>query len=141
MPTLSEPRLFAEGAYTGHETVLVAEDETVLRELARIVLKRCGYRVFEAYSGTMALSLWKQHAPEIDLLVTDLLMPEGMTGLELADKLHAQKPALKVLYTSGSSLDELDKDWVRQAATHFLQKPYTPRQLAAAVRHCLDAEV
>ena len=140
MPAVSEPESLAAGAYAGRETVLVAEDENFLRELARIALKRCGYHVLEAASGTVALSLWKQHAAEIDLLVTDLLMPEGMTGLELAGKLHVQKPALKVLYTSGSSLDELDRDWVRQA-THFLKKPYTPRQLAEAVRTCLDSAV
>jgi len=141
MPALSETKFLAAGPFAGHETVLVAEDDAVLRQLTRIVLKRCGYHVFEAASATIALSLWKQHAAQIDLLVTDLLMPEGMTGLELAGKLHAQKPALKVLYTSGSSLDELDKEWVRQAATHFLQKPYTPPRLAEAVRKCLDGAV
>jgi CheY-like chemotaxis protein len=65
-------------------------------------------------------------------------MPEGMTGLQLAGKLHAQKPALKVLYISGSRLDELEQEIAPQAVTHFLQKPYTPRQLAEAVRTCLD---
>jgi CheY-like chemotaxis protein len=117
----------------------VAEDEAVLRELARIILKRCGYHVLSASSAAKALSVWEQHAGEIDLLVTDLLMPEGMSGPKLAERLQAQKPVLKVLYTSGSSLDELDSHWVRQTATHFLQKPYTPSQLAEAVRHCLDS--
>ena len=141
MPALSESKCPIGGTYPGDETVLVAEDETVLRELTRIVLKRCGYQVFEAASGTMALSLWTQHSTEIDLLITDLLMPEGITGLELAGRLHAQKPALKVLYTSGSSFDELDKEWVRRADTHFLHKPFTPRELAEAVRACLDSKV
>jgi two-component system, cell cycle sensor histidine kinase and response regulator CckA len=140
MPAQPQSKFLAATLYPGRETVLLAEDETVLRELARIVLKRCGYHVFEARSGTIALSLWKEHFTEIDLLVTDLLMPEGITGLELAGKLHAQKPALKVLYTSGSTFDELDKAWIREAATHFLHKPYTPRQLAAAVRSCLDSK-
>lgn len=110
----------------------------MLRELARIVLKRCGYHVLDASSAALALSVWTQHAAEIDLLMTDLLMPEGMTGLELAGRLQVQKPALKVLYTSGSSLEELGMAWVPRAANHFLQKPYSPRQLAEAVRHCLD---
>ena len=91
----------------GHETILVAEDDPALRRLALQVLRRCGYRVFEARTGQEALSLWELHAGEIDLLLTDMVMPEGINGRELAERLRRDKDHLPVIYTSGYSMDAI----------------------------------
>jgi len=123
----------------GNEAVLLVEDEPELRALARQILERYGYRIFEAGTGAEALKLWPQHAREIDLLLTDIMMPEGITGWELAGKLRAERPDLKVICASGYSLDLLSKQFEAPAAFRFLQKPFKPQMLAMAVRECLDA--
>jgi PAS domain S-box-containing protein len=122
----------------GKETVLIVEDEAPLRTLVRSVLERYGYRVIEAVSGVSALSLWEQHKDKIQLVLTDMVMPHGISGRELATKLLAQKPELKVIYSSGYSLAVVGTDMVLQEGLNFLQKPYHPRKLAQAVRDCLD---
>ncbi len=122
----------------GKETVLVVEDEAPLRTLVRSVLERYGYRVIEAVSGVAALPIWEQHKEKIQLLLTDMVMPHGISGRELADKLIAAKPELKVIYSSGYSLAVVGTDMILQEGLNFLQKPYHPRKLAQAVRDCLD---
>jgi PAS domain S-box-containing protein len=122
----------------GQETILVVEDEPPLRTLVRSVLQRYGYRVLEAVSGMAALAVWELHKNEIQLLLTDMVMPHGLGGRELAQKLLADKPALKVIYSSGYSLAVVGTDMVLQEGLNFLQKPYHPRKLAQAVRDCLD---
>ena len=122
----------------GHETVLVVEDEPTLRALVCLVLRKHGYQVHEAGSGPAALPVWAQHHRTIDLLLTDMVMPEGMTGRELAEKLKREKPALKVLYTSGYSPDLLGRDFPLVHGLNFLQKPFPPALLALSVRQCLD---
>ena len=122
----------------GTETILVVEDEAPLRTLVRSVLERYGYKVIEAVSGGAALSLWEQHKDKIQLLLTDMVMPHGMSGRELAEKLLAERPTLKVIYSSGYSLAVVGTDMVLQEGINFLQKPYHPRKLAQAVRDCLD---
>jgi PAS domain S-box-containing protein len=121
----------------GHETILVVEDEPVLRELARMILKDYEYQVLEAATGQEALQVWHKHKGQIDLLLTDMVMPEGMTGRELADKLRREKPALKVIYTSGYSSDVMGHENATRDIK-FLQKPYPPPELAQLVRECLD---
>jgi len=123
----------------GNEVVLLVEDEPELRALARQILERYGYRIFEAGTGAEALKLWPQHAREIDLLLTDIMMPEGITGWELAGKLRAERPDLKVICASGYSIDLLSKQFEAPGVFRFLQKPFKPRMLALAVRECLDA--
>jgi PAS domain S-box-containing protein len=122
----------------GRETILLVEDDEVVRALARTVLERLGYRVLEADSGDAALRLWQQQAHAVDLLLTDLIMPGGMTGHELATKLQAERPALNVIYTSGYSPDFARFGFPLEAGLTYLQKPYRPRELARAVRECLD---
>jgi len=122
----------------GPETVLVVEDEPVLRNLAQVILKECGYRVLEARSGVEALEVWRRHPGAIDLLLTDVVMPEGMSGMDLAQKLLPAQPSLKIIFASGYSMDELDTDFIRQGHALFLQKPYNHVTLAKAVRECLD---
>jgi len=123
----------------GQETILVVEDEPPLRTLVRSVLERYGYRVLEAVSGMAALAVWELHKGDIQLVLTDMVMPHGLGGRELAQKLLADKPALKVIYSSGYSLAVVGTDMVLQEGLNFLQKPYHPRKLAQAVRDCLDA--
>jgi PAS domain S-box-containing protein len=122
----------------GDETILVVEDEPPLRILVRSVLERYGYRVLEAASGLAALITWEQHKGEIQLLLTDMVMPHGVSGRELAEKLLEDNRDLKVIYSSGYSLAVVGKDMVLQEGLNFLQKPYHPRKLAQAVRDCLD---
>jgi len=119
----------------GNETILIVEDEPIVREMAQLILEEYGYRVLEAGNGVEALAVWEQHQDAIDLLLTDVVMPEGMTGKELADKLSARQPKLKVLITSGYTAEEQIT-----GGTRFLQKPYNRQTLAQAVRDCLDAE-
>jgi signal transduction histidine kinase/ActR/RegA family two-component response regulator/HAMP domain-containing protein len=122
----------------GEETILVVEDEPVLRDMANIILRDCGYNVLEAATGTEALRVWEQHQGEIHLLLTDMVMPEGMSGMELAQRLLAARPDLKIIFASGYSMDDLDTDFIRDGHAAFLQKPYTHVTLSKAVRDCLD---
>ncbi|HWI57473.1 MAG TPA: ATP-binding protein [Bacillota bacterium] len=122
----------------GQETILVVEDEPVLRELAHTILADCGYHILEAGSGREALEIWERHHSRIDLVLTDMVMPEGISGMDLAQKLHLTKPRLKIIFASGYSMDDLDTDFVRNGHAAFLQKPYTHLSLPKAVRDCLD---
>jgi CheY-like chemotaxis protein len=122
----------------GQETILIVEDEPVLREMAQTILQDCGYTTLEASSGREALNLWERHRNSIDLVLTDVVMPEGVSGMDLANKLIASKPGLKIIFASGYSMDNIDTDFVRQGHAAFLQKPYTHVTLTKAVRDCLD---
>ena len=123
----------------GHETVLVAEDEDALREMVVHVLKIQGYSVLEASSGPNALEVWAQASRPVDLLVTDMVMPGGITGGELAAQLQARSPQLKVIYSSGYSPGMAGKDVSLLEGRNFLPKPYSINKLAQFVRECLDA--
>jgi len=122
----------------GNETILLVEDEAAVRELGVAVLHRYGYRVLEAGSGKEALNVWKRHAQRIDLLLTDLVMPDDMTGAELARELQGQKPSLKVIYSSGYGEDWAGEPFSLQKSARFVPKPYQPHALAKAVRESLD---
>ena len=122
----------------GRETILVVEDEPVLRDLAHVILEECGYQILEAGSGREALDVWEQHKDNIDLVLTDMVMPEGVSGMDLAQQLLVTRPDLKVIFASGYSMDDLDTAFIRNGQAVFLQKPYTHVTLAKAVRDCLD---
>ncbi len=122
----------------GNETILVVEDEVAVRELVCNVLLGKGYSILEAETGVKALEVWQQNKKKIDLLLTDLVMPDHLNGRELAEKLRAERPKLKVIFTSGYSADVVGKDFVLQRGSHYLQKPYDPEKLALTVRGCLD---
>ena len=122
----------------GTETILVVEDESPVRWILKDVLTKYGYRILEAASGVEALALWHQHHKEIALLLTDMVMPVGLTGQELAEKFSAQKPGLKVIYISGYSLQAAGKDFAILDGPNFLQKPFDGARLAATVRACLS---
>jgi DNA-binding NtrC family response regulator len=84
------------------------------------------------------LESWRDHQSKIKLLLTDLVMPGGVSGRELAQQLCQQQPALRVIYSSGYSADTMGKEWRLREGINFLQKPYPPRRLAQCVRECLD---
>ena len=110
----------------GSETVLVVEDEIALRELVCSVLSGHGYKILQAETGVKALDVWAENKKQIDLLLTDLVMPDRLNGRELAEKLRAAKPKLKVIFTSGYSADVVGKDFVSQHGLHYLQKTLRP---------------
>ena len=127
------------GLCSGRETVLVAEDEDALREMVAEVLRIQGYTVLEASSGQDALEVWKRATRPVDLLVTDMVMPGGIMGGELAERLMSQSPSLRVIYTSGYSPGMAGQDLSLLERRNFLPKPYSIGKLAQFVRECLDA--
>jgi signal transduction histidine kinase/CheY-like chemotaxis protein/HAMP domain-containing protein len=128
----------AVAAVRGSETVLVVEDEVVLREMARDFLKDCGYRILEAGSGREALQVWAIHRTHVDLLLTDMKMPEGISGMELAERMIAEQPSLRVIFTSGYSDDIVSPENLERNHARFLPKPYSYADLTKLVRESLD---
>jgi CheY-like chemotaxis protein len=118
-------------------TVLLVEDEQSLRSLVRMVLEHSGCRVIEASSGTIALEKWSQKRGQIDLLLTDLMLHDGINGRELADKLLADNANLKVIFTTGYSYDEACNGMPLPEGFHFLQKPYAPTTLKQTLKLAL----
>ncbi|MCC6222773.1 MAG: PAS domain S-box protein [Thermoleophilia bacterium] len=121
----------------GDETVLLVEDEDVVRILAARALRARGYVVLEARDGPGALVLADTHEGPVDLLLTDVVMP-GMTGRELADAVIATRPALRVLYMSGYADDDVLGRGVPGSNVAFIAKPFTTAELATRVRELLD---
>ena len=120
------------------EVILLVEDADMLRKLTRTVLERSGYFVLEAKDGREGLSVCESRQGTIDLLVSDVMMPE-MGGRELAERARMTRPDLKVLFTSGYTQDVILKEGIKKGAA-FLQKPYLPTELAHRVREALDAK-
>jgi two-component system, cell cycle sensor histidine kinase and response regulator CckA len=120
----------------GGETVLVVDDEAAVRELVCDVLKRYEYQVLSAESGVAALKAWREQSERIDLLLTDIMMPGGIDGWELADRLRADKPDLRVICLSGYNPDILRAD----CADAFVTKPFQAQHLIDAVRRALTLE-
>jgi two-component system cell cycle sensor histidine kinase/response regulator CckA len=125
---------------TGTETILLVEDEPQLRELTRSVLQARGYEVVEAKNSAEAEQLAEKYGAKIHLLLTDVIMP-GISGRELAKRLSAQRPALRVLYMSGYTYNVIAQGGTLERGVAFLQKPFTPRVLVEKVREVLDAGV
>ena len=128
-------------AHGGKETIFLVEDEAPVRTLTRKLLQRQGYRVVVADSGNAALKLWEQHRDTIDLLLTDMVMPEGVSGRELAEQLLREKPGLKVIYTSGYTDDMLGENSPLRDNPNFLEKPFELQKLLQRIRACLDETV
>jgi PAS domain S-box-containing protein len=122
----------------GTETILVVEDEAPLLKLMQHILESHGYKVLGSANGRQALDLWGQHQKKIDLLLTDLILPDGMAGTELARILQIAKPALKVLFTSGYNAERLAKEFPAGATVNLVQKPFHARRLAEMVFDTLN---
>ena len=121
----------------GTETVLIVEDEIPLLKLIQHILESHGYKVLGCSTGNAALEVWAEHRKKIDLLLTDMVLPDGMAGPELAEILQASKPGLKVIYTSGYGTEKLAKDFILEPGLNFIQKPFHARKLAETVFDCL----
>jgi PAS domain S-box-containing protein len=122
----------------GGETILLVEDEPALRLLAGQALKNYGYRVIEAPTGAVALELWNKQPKAINLLLTDMVMPGGVSGPQLASRLKAKQPDLKVIFVSGYPGEIAGQGVALKEGANFLQKPFDPTHLAQIVRHSLD---
>jgi PAS domain S-box-containing protein len=126
-------------ASRGTETILVVEDDASVRAVTRVTLKRHGYQVLEASHGVEALRVWEQHGGQINLLLTDIVMPEGINGRELAARLQQYKPDLRVVFTSGYSADIAGRELKLQAGQNFIQKPSLPQEILDIIRRSLDS--
>jgi len=143
IPTPVRPRAVVEAGANirgGSETILLVEDEHAVRLTTRRVLESRGYTIKEATNGREALEQWHHYSREIALLVTDIIMPGGMTGHDLAERLWGKKQGLKVIFMSGYSADVVGKnpEFLRRSRSQFLQKPCAARTLLETVRRCLD---
>ncbi len=143
LPRVQEPVSSGKSFYglrtmpRGSETVLLVEDEDAVRALAGHVLRSCGYAVLEAADGRQAVQVAEKHRGPIDLLVSDVVMPH-LGGRQLAERLVAGRPGLKVLFLSGYTDDAVVRHGVLGADYAFLQKPFTTAGLAQKVREVLD---
>ncbi len=120
-------------------TILLVEDEETIRWPVAQLLQAGGYRVLEAASGGEAAAIWRQHHPNIDLLLTDLVMDDDMTGAKLAEQLRLDKPTLKVIFTSGYSPEMVSQVFELPGKIYFLQKPCAAQKLLETVHHLLTA--
>ena len=123
-----------ENATGGKGRILLVEDNPDVRQFVRQVLEISGYQVSEAGNGIEALKIWKTNAPQFDLLLTDMVMPGGLNGGQLAERLRADRPKLKVVFMSGYNPDIVGKI---QPQSCFIQKPYSIDVLMQTVRECL----
>jgi CheY-like chemotaxis protein len=122
----------------GNETILLVEDEGSVREVSKRMLERHGYKVIEAVNGTEALRIWGEHGENIQLVFTDLVMPGGIGGRELAEQLRFIQPNLKIVFTSGYSAELAGGAISLQEGVNFVQKPSSLNEVLDTIRKCLD---
>src|SRR6185503_7961329 len=127
-----------DGADEGTETVLLVEDEEMVRSLSERTLRGRGYTVLSAPHGPAALELLGRHTGPIQLLLTDVVMPQ-MSGKDLADRVSQLHPGIRVLYMSGYTEDTIGHHGMLENGVSLLQKPFTPTSMARKVREVLDA--
>jgi len=132
-----EPAQAPARAARGTETVLVVEDETPVRSVARQVLERHGYTVLEAPSAEAALDVATRYSGTIHLLLTDVVMP-GLNGRELASRLADLRPDARVIFMSGYTDEAVTRHGVLEPGAAYVQKPFTPDAIARRVREVLD---
>ena len=127
----------SEGFGRGAGVILLVEDDASVRNLASRLLTLYGFRVIVAENGRDAIPIWERYSEEIDLLLTDVVMPHGVSGRDLANRCQADNKRLRVIYTSGYNVElSTGNGWLRDGI-HFVQKPYNPEQLLSAVRAAL----
>ncbi len=138
-PTDAPPPVSETGGFPrGTETILLVEDDPAVQMVAHAVLERLGYDLVVADTGKEALVLWQEHREKIKLVLTDLVMPDGVSGHELARLLKLDRPDLPIILTSGYSASFAGKDLPPDGSIDFLAKPYEFAALAAIVRRNLD---
>ncbi len=123
----------------GSETILFVEDDTSVRQMVDQALRALGYSVHTAKNGREAMALWNICGADVDLLFTDMVMPEGMSGMDLVERLRMLKPGLKAIISSGYSTEIVQDGVLDSADVTYLPKPYEARALAEAVWQCLHA--
>ncbi|MEP7383116.1 MAG: PAS domain-containing protein [Gemmatimonadota bacterium] len=133
---LPEPALPAPRAE--RRTILVVEDDRAVRAMTRRILERHGYHVHTAATGREALDTWSRYSPPVDLVLTDLVMPDGVGGIELAATLLMREPHLRVVYSSGYDPDHATRNVRLEPGVNFLQKPATARQIVSTVAQMLE---
>jgi len=131
------PAVERAGPQAGDETILLVEDETVVRQLVAEILENSGYTVMQAGDGPSALELLRRHSGTLDLLVTDVVMP-GMSGPEVAQAVTSMRPGTEVLYTSGYTDSQIGHHGMLEPGIAFLQKPFSADDLTHKVRSLLD---
>jgi CheY-like chemotaxis protein len=138
VPAAAAPDVRASEARSlvGTETVLVVEDDEIIRTLVARTLRGQGYEVLEARHGSEALELWEAHRDEIGLLVSDIVMP-GMSGVELAHRIAEERPELRILLMSGFAEPGAGAQATAPSGAGFLEKPFTPSELLRYVREIL----
>lgn len=125
----------------GTETILLVEDEEPVRVMISKTLTRYGYKVIEAVDGPGAEVVWQERGKEIDLLLTDIVMPNGISGLDLADRIRVERPGLKVIFMTGYSEDLVSHGAELRVGVDFLPKPFERSELVRLVRSRLGAPV
>jgi signal transduction histidine kinase/ligand-binding sensor domain-containing protein/ActR/RegA family two-component response regulator len=138
LPAEPTPRPRETSVQRGTETVLLVEDEPLVRDIAKSALSDQGYEVLEAEHGEEALALARGHGAEIQLVLTDVVMPK-MGGRELVEQLRKVRPAIRVLYMSGYTAASIDEQDVVEPGTSFLRKPFALAEMLGKVREVLDA--
>jgi CheY-like chemotaxis protein len=128
----------AEAPRAGSETILLVEDEEALRHLIRAILEAGGYRVLPGGSPEEAVATAETHSGPLHLLLTDVVMPR-MSGRQVADRVKASRPAVRVMYMSGYTDEAISHHGALEPGTHFMQKPFTADALLRKVREVLDA--
>jgi CheY-like chemotaxis protein len=131
--TTSSPKPAERPSRNGKGTVLVVEDEPSVRRTAVIALRKNGYDVLEAGSGPEALAVWSARSREISIVVTDVIMPGGMSGVELARRLKRENPSLKIICVSGYPREHVERDGLTNGDFEFLPKPYDAGQLLSVI--------
>jgi two-component system cell cycle sensor histidine kinase/response regulator CckA len=130
-------RVSAEECVGGTERILLVEDDNSVGQLAKRILAGKGYRVTLARGGAAAVRVFEESPLEIDVVLTDLVMP-GMSGRDLMVRLHQARPCLRVLYMSGYTSDEILRRGLHDPSVWFLQKPFSTAQLLTKIRQVLD---
>jgi two-component system cell cycle sensor histidine kinase/response regulator CckA len=123
--------------FPGAPTILVVEDEGVLREMERGILEYFGFNVLEADSGRRAYDLWRNEGEKVDLLLADIILPRGITGVELAKRMVDSQPNLKIIFTTGRILPHAEQQALAQMNARFLPKPFEQEALVQLVRDTL----
>jgi CheY-like chemotaxis protein len=137
VPATSIPQTAAVAGSVKGQTVLLVEDDADVRALARSVLEEASVRVIEASDGPSALAMWQTHRDAIDLLITDMVMPGGLTGLELADRISLECSTLPVIFSTGYSVNLYSEDRQFRKDVNYLPKPYLSHELTSIVSSVL----